>query len=78
MPHFDAPGGVKIPAGWLIESCGWKGKSLGRAGVYKNQALVIVNNGGATPQDIMSLSDAVCADVNNKFGISLKPEVNWI
>lgn len=78
MPHFDAPGGVKIPAGWLIESCGWKGKSLGRAGIYKDQALVIVNNGGAMPQDIMSLSDAVCADVNNKFGITLKPEVNWI
>ncbi len=78
MPHYDVDGGVKIPAGWMIERCGWKGKSLGRAGVYPKQALVLVNNGGATGQDIVRLCNAIIDDVRGKFGITLHPEANFI
>lgn len=78
MPHYIVDGGVKIPAGWLIEKCGWKGKSLGRAGVCPNQALVLINLGGATGRDIVTLSNAVCKSVSEKFGISISPEVNII
>jgi UDP-N-acetylmuramate dehydrogenase len=78
MPHYVVPGGVKIPAGWLIDQCGWKGKSLGRAGVHDRQALVLVNRGGATPDEIMALSDAICQSVQKKFGITIHPEVNFI
>jgi len=78
MPFYDVPDGVKIPAGWLIDQCGWKGRSLGRAAVHRNQALVLVNQGGATPADILHLSDAVCQSVRQKFGIDIHPEVNFI
>lgn len=78
IPHYDAPKGVKVPAGWLIEQSGWKGRSLGRAAVYDKQALVLVNKGGATAKDIMQLSDAICTDVKKKFGVDIYPEVNWI
>ncbi len=78
MPHYDVDGGVKIPAGWMIEKCGWKGKNLGRAGVYPKQALVLVNNGGATGQDIVNLCNAIIADVQRTFGIQLHPEANFI
>ena len=78
MPFYDVPNGVKIPAGWLIEQSGWKGKSLGAAAVHSRQALVLVNRGGASGQDILRLSDAVCAAVCEKFGISIHPEVNVI
>ena len=78
VPHYSMPDGVKIPAGWLIEKCGWKGKTMGRAAVYSKQALVLVNMGGATPQDIVSLAEAVCADVKNKFDIQLESEVIWV
>ncbi len=69
---------VKIPAGWLIEQAGWKGKTLGRAGVFKNQALVLVNLGGAQGADIQNLAHEIMNDVKTKFGISLSPEVNFI
>lgn len=69
---------VKIPAGWMIDQCGWKGKSLGSAAVHDKQALVLVNRGGATGADIIALSDAVRASVREKFGIDIHPEVNFI
>lgn len=79
MPHFVIDDNhIKIPAGWMIDSCGWKGRSLGRAGVHSKQALVLVNRGGASGHDIVRLCEAIRKDVNNKFGIELKPEVNIV
>lgn len=66
----------KIPAGWMIDQCGWKGKSLGPAGVHDKQALVLVNRGGATGNDIVALMHAVQEDVKKKFGLEIHPEVN--
>lgn len=78
MPHFDTPQGVKIPAAWLIEQCGWKGKTLGGAQVWSKQPLVIVNANHASAQDIMDLAAKVSASVKEKFNISINPEVNYI
>lgn len=78
VPSYPAPGGVKVPAGWLIEKAGWKGRSLGPAAVYDKQALVLVNKGGATGADIKRLADTIIADVEQKFGITLNTEVNYI
>ena len=78
MPHFETPQGVKIPAAWLIEQCGWKGKTLGGAQVWPKQPLVIVNVNHATAQDIIDLAAAVSASVKEKFGICISPEVNYI
>ena len=69
---------IKVPAGWLIEQSGWKGKSLGPAGVYPKQALVLVNLGGAKGSDIVKLSNQICSDVEKKFDIQIHPEVNFI
>jgi len=69
---------VKVPAGWMIEQCGWKGKSLGPAAVHDKQALVLVNKGGATGRDILTLCRAVQQSVLERFGIQLFPEVNFI
>lgn len=78
-PHYAVDEAhVKIPAGWLIEKCGWKGRSLGHAAVHDRQALVLVNKGGATGQDIVNLCNAVRADVQERFGIDLHPEVNFL
>lgn len=66
----------KIPAGWMIDQCGWKGKSLGPAGVHDKQALVLVNRGGAKGNDIVKLMHAIQHDVKAKFGLDIKPEVN--
>ena len=79
MPHYDVDAGhVKIPAGWMIDQCGWKGKSLGRAGVHDKQALVLVNRGGATGREIVTLCETIQRDVKAKFGIEIYPEVNMI
>ena len=79
IPSYPAPGGmVKVPAGWLIEKAGWKGRSLGPAAVYDRQALVLVNKGGATGADIIRLADAIIKEVKERFGITLSTEVNYI
>ena len=79
MPHYDIDADhVKIPAGWMIDQCGWKGKSLGRAGVHDKQALVLVNRGGAIGEEIVALCQQIQADVKQKFGVEIHPEVNVI
>ena len=79
IPFYELNDGrVKIPAGWMIDQCGWKGKSLGPAAVHDKQALVLVNRGGAKGSDIIALSDAVRASVREKFGIDIHPEVNLV
>jgi len=79
MPHYDIDDdNVKIPAGWMIDQCGWKGKSIGRPGVHNKQALVLVNRGGATGREIVELCKQIQDDVKTKFGIEIFPEVNII
>lgn len=78
MPHYPVAEREKIPAAWLIEQCGWKGKTLGGAQVWPKQPLVIVNANNATPEDIIALAAAVSASVKEKFGIDIRPEVNYI
>lgn len=69
---------IKIPAAWLIEQCGWKGKVLGNAGVHEKQALVLINAGNASGIEIATLATKIQDSVKNKFGISLQPEVIYI
>ena len=78
MPHYPVAEREKIPAAWLIEQCGWKGKTLGGAQVWPKQPLVIVNANNASAKDIMELAAAVSASVKEKFGIDIRPEVNYI
>ena len=78
IPHYEQEGGIKIPAAWLIEQCGWKGKMMGGAQCYEKQPLVLVNRNNATPEDIINLAAAICKDVKDKFGIEISPEVNYI
>ena len=69
---------IKIPAGWLIEQCDWKGKRIGNVGVHDKQALVLVNHGGATGEEIKNLAFEIIDSVYKKFGLKLTPEVNFI
>lgn len=79
MPHYTIDSEhEKIPAGWMIEQCGWKGRSMGRAGVHSKQALVLVNRGGASGKEIVELCETIRCDVLNKFGIEILPEVNIV
>ena len=78
-PHYEVEGGIKIPAAWLIEQCGFKGARLGGAQVYPRQPLVIVNaTGEASPQEIIGLEKQVIDAVREKFGITLHPEVEHV
>jgi UDP-N-acetylmuramate dehydrogenase len=78
LPHYpQADGHVKLAAGWLIEQAGWRGKRLGPVGMYAQQALVLVNHGGGTAEDVRALMQAVQADVQAMFGVTLQPEPEW-
>jgi UDP-N-acetylmuramate dehydrogenase len=75
LPHYpQSDGAVKLAAGWLIERCGWKGRALGPVGVYENQALVLVNRGGARGADVLRLTRAIQESVRTTFGVELEPE----
>jgi len=79
MPHYnDTPGFKKLAAGWMIEKCGWMGKRIGDAGVHNRQALVIVNHGQATGEEIYNLAEAIRKSVNDMFGVNLELEVEVV
>jgi UDP-N-acetylmuramate dehydrogenase len=78
LPQYPTANGIKTSAAWLIDQCGWKGKSIGDAAVHRDHALVLVNTGNATGQDIMRLAGRISGDVQMRFGIQLEPEpVIW-
>jgi UDP-N-acetylmuramate dehydrogenase len=78
MPYFEESGIIKIPAGWLIEQCGWKGRKMGNVGVHEKQALVLVNYGGANGGEIVELANKIRTSVKEKFSLELTPEVNIV
>jgi UDP-N-acetylmuramate dehydrogenase len=78
MVHFIVKDGIKLAAGWLIEQCGFKGKTIGNTGTWKNQALVLVNHGGASGAEVYSLSEQIILSVKEKFDVKLEREVNIV
>jgi UDP-N-acetylmuramate dehydrogenase len=76
IPAYPADSKVKLAAGWLIEQCGWKGKVVGKTGSHRDQALVLVNYGGATGAEILQLSEDIMRSVFDTFGVQLEREVN--
>ncbi len=78
IPGYPSAEGVKVSAGWLIEQTGWKGKRIGEVGVHAKQALVLVNYGGGSGEEIKKLSEQIQASVYDKFGVQLQAEVNFI
>ncbi len=76
---YPQPGGaVKLAAGWMIDHAGWKGRSLGAAAVSETQALVLINRGGASADDVVALARAIQADIRARFGVELEPEPVWV
>jgi UDP-N-acetylmuramate dehydrogenase len=79
IPHYPVDEEmVKVPAAWLIEQCGLKGKTVGGAAVHEKHALVIVNQNHATGKEIATLAEKICKVVKEKFNVELQPEVNYI
>ena len=78
ISHFLVNDKIKLAAGWLIEQCGWRGKIVGNTGTWKNQALVLVNHGGATGKEVYDLSTQIIISVKEKFNVDLEREVNII
>jgi UDP-N-acetylmuramate dehydrogenase len=78
IPHYPAPGGVKLSAGWLIDNSGCKGLSVGDAAVYEKHALILVNRGHASAEDILELAGQITAQVESVFGVLLRKEVETV
>ena len=79
IPHYKINDDlVKVPAGWLIDQAGWKGKTFGHFGVHKKQALVLVNYENAKGSEIFDLSESILQDIQNRYGVLLEREVNII
>ncbi|MDA3953231.1 MAG: UDP-N-acetylmuramate dehydrogenase [Bacteroidales bacterium] len=76
--YFQNTDLIKIPAGWLIEKAGWKGKNIGNVGVHNKQALVLINNGGATGMEVLDIAKEIQKSVKDKFGIDIEMEVNVV
>ena len=78
MPAHESDEGWKLAAGWLIERSGWKGRSIGRCGVYERNALVLVNRGGCTGNEVKALAEAIAGDIEEKFGVKLECEAEFV